>query len=115
MGRSEDLLVSTCNLALLGLFFLGPLRMLQGKCRCLRGVVRWTFTMWSGSRWCEATSTRWQRQSQPPSWQPTHPSLGTRVPPTVIEAGATVGHYAIIYSSANNPYCRNDWLRMFER
>ena len=32
--------------------------------------------------------------------RPPHPSLGTRVPPTVIEAGATVGHYAIVYSSA---------------
>ncbi len=32
--------------------------------------------------------------------RPPHPSLGSRVPPTVIEAGATVGHYAIIYSSA---------------
>ena len=30
-----------------------------------------------------------------------HPSLGTRVPPTVIEAGAEVGRYAIIYASAN--------------
>ena len=25
-----------------------------------------------------------------------HPSLGTRVPPTVIEVGVTVGHYSIV-------------------
>ena len=29
-----------------------------------------------------------------------HPSLGTRVPPTVIEAGAEVGHHTIINASA---------------
>ena len=29
-----------------------------------------------------------------------HPSLGTRVPPTVIEAGASVGHLTIVYASA---------------
>jgi UDP-3-O-[3-hydroxymyristoyl] glucosamine N-acyltransferase len=29
-----------------------------------------------------------------------HPSLGSRVPPTVIEAGAVVGRFTIVYSSA---------------
>ncbi len=30
-----------------------------------------------------------------------HPSLGTRVLPTIIEAGASVGHLSIVYASAN--------------
>ncbi len=30
-----------------------------------------------------------------------HPSLGTRVPPTVIQAGASVGHHSIVYASAD--------------
>ena len=29
-----------------------------------------------------------------------HPSLGARVPPTIIEAGASVGHLTIVYASA---------------
>ena len=29
-----------------------------------------------------------------------HPSLGTRVPPTIIQAGASVGHLTIVYASA---------------
>jgi hypothetical protein len=29
------------------------------------------------------------------------PSLGTRVPPTIIEAGASVGHLTIVYASAD--------------
>ena len=29
-----------------------------------------------------------------------HPSLGSRVPPTVVEAGASVGRFTIVYSSA---------------
>ncbi len=43
--------------------------------------------------------TRWQIGSQPPSWRLT-PIPRDPGPPTVIEAGATVGHYTIIYASA---------------